>query len=126
MATLYAGIGLQLRKGGTAPAVAQPLTYTIPSGSSSVGTPLNAGMNTTLNVLYGTAPAGTAFNIMYDIQQDFSTEYVLQAIPAVAAQKLYTWSTDGLIELSGFIRITNAGGTDITAAYVQQTSAFVG
>lgn len=119
---LYAGLGLQLARGGTAPAPYMPATNTIPTANSSVGVPVNVGLTTTFNVLYGTAPAGTAFSVMFDIDQTFATEYALAAIPAVAAQKLYTWSTDGMIELSGFIRITNSGGQDITKVLVQQNT----
>jgi len=96
-----------------------PETMTTPSGSSTMGFPVNGGVMTSINVLYGTAPAGTALNIMYDIQKDFSTEYVLSAIAAVALQKVYTWSTE-MLELDGFIRVTNAGGQDITGAWIQQ------
>ncbi len=99
-------------------------TYTIPSGSFSMGTACNAGLATSLNILYGTAPSGTAFEVRYDVQPDFSTEYVLDSIASVATQKAYTWSTTNLTPLTGFIRIKNTGGQDITAAYIQQTGSF--
>lgn len=131
MATgLYPGRGQQLYK---ASSNAQEPAYsagaqvaTIPSGSSSLGLAVNAGLTTSINVLYGTAPTGTAFNVMYDINPTFATEYVLSAVASVASQKVYTWSTDGMIELDGFIRITNAGGQDITGAWLQQRAAMVG
>ncbi len=128
MATgLYPGKGQPLYKASSnAQEPVFPTTATIASGSSSIGMPVNAGLTTSINVLYGTAPAGTAFNVMYDINPTFATEYVLSAVAAVALQKVYTWSTDGMIELDGFIRITNAGGQDITGAWLQQRAAMVG
>lgn len=136
MATgLYPGKGSQLYKASSnaqEPAwdtSTQPSTpvATIPSGSSSLGVPLNAGLTTSVNVLYGgTAPSGTAFNIMYDVDPTFATEYVYQAVASVSSQKVYTWSTAGMVELDGFIRITNAGSQDITKAWVQQRAATVG
>lgn len=101
-------------------------TIVIPSGSSSVGFAVNAGLTTSINVLFATAPSGTAFNVMYDVSPTFATEYVLSAVAAVALQKAYTWSTDGLIELDGFIRITNAGGQNITKATIQQRARMDG
>jgi len=118
----YPGIGFKLlRVSATPPEPYQANTYTIPSGSSSVGMAVNPGIVTDLNVVYGTAPAGTAFNIMYDVDNTFATEYILDTVAAVALQKVYTWSTADMIRLSGFIRITNAGGQNITAAYIQQS-----
>lgn len=132
MATgLYPGIGLKLPKASSNAqepvwASMRTPTYTIASGSYSIGEPLNAGITTSLNVLYGTAPSGTAFEIRYDVQPDFSTEYVLDTVAAVGSQKSYTWSTADVIELDGFIRIKNTGSQDITAAYVQQRAANFG
>ena len=124
---LYPGLGLKLP---LASATAQEpvwasmgvADYTIPSGSSSVPIALNAGYNTTINVRFAAAPAGTAFSIMYDIAPTMTDEYALDTVAAVALQKLYTWSTNGAILLAGQIRITNSGGTNITAVYVQQTA----
>jgi len=99
-------------------------TYTIPSGSFSMGIAANSGLATSFNVLFGTAPAGTAFEIRYDINPDFSTEYVLDTVAASGTNKAYTWSVTTLSALDGFIRIKNTGGQDVTAAYVQQTASF--
>jgi len=92
---------------------------TIPSASSSIGVPVNPGCQTDVNVLFAAAPAGTAFNVMYDINPTFANEYILEAI-AATADTLYTFTTQN-IRLSGFIRITNAGGQDINGAWLQQT-----
>jgi len=127
MATgLYPGKGQQLPLASSNPQEPVWLSmrtadYTIPSGSSSVGIAVNAGINTTLNVLFDAAPAGTAFSVMYDIDPTFATEYVLEAI-ASSSDTLYSWSTDGMILLAGFIRITNSGGQDITEVWAQQTA----
>lgn len=125
---LYPGRGLNLYKASSASAREPvfPTTATIPSASSSIGIPLNAGSTTSLNVLYGTAPSGTAFSVMYDINSDFSTEYALDTVAAVASQKVYTWSTQNDVELDGFIRITNSGGQDITGAWGQQRARATG
>lgn len=98
-------------------------TEAIPDGSYSIGMPLNAGITTSLNVLYGTAPASTAFEVRYSISPAFTDEYVLDSVTAVASQKTYTWSTSQGIELDGFIRIKNTGGQTITAAYGQQRAS---
>lgn len=92
---------------------------TIPSGSSSIGIAVNPGCQTDVNVLFAAAPAGTAFNVMYDIDPAFGDEYILEAV-AASADTLYTFTTQN-IRLSGFIRITNAGGQNITGAWLQQT-----
>lgn len=118
--TVYPGIGAPLYLASSN--VQEPVwpnTQTIPSGSSSMGFPLNGGVMTSLNVHYSTAPSGTAFNVMYADNPSFTDEYVLQAIAAVALQKTYTFST-GMLELDGFIRITNAGGQNIDRASIQQ------
>jgi len=117
---VYPGIGAKMyRASSNVQEPVFPETMTIPSSSSSMGFPLNGGVMTSINVLYGTAPAGTAFSVMYSITPDFAAEYALSAVAAVALQKAYTWST-GMLELDGFVRITNSGGQDITAAYIQQ------
>jgi len=134
MATgLYPGIGKKLYlassnaqepawQSGVYPSAGDP---TIPSGSNSMGVPLNAGITTSFNVLYGTtAPSGTAFNLMYSTQPDFSNEYVYKAVTSVASQKTYYWSISE--ELDGFMRIANAGSQNITAASVQQRATNVG
>jgi hypothetical protein len=87
-----------------------------------MGIAVNAGLNTSINVLFDAAPAGTAFSVMYDIDPTFANEYALDTVAAVALQTLYTWSTDGLILLTGFIRITNSGGQDINEVWIQQTA----
>lgn len=103
-----------------------PLNAVIPDGESSIGMPLNAGLTTSINVLFNAIPSGTAFNVMYDIVPTFANEYVLSAVAAVGGQSLYVWSTDGLIELDGFVRITNDGGENIDGAWLQQRAAMVG
>lgn len=124
---MYPGIGLPLYRASDA-STQEPAWLngqgdpTIPTSKSSMGIALNPGLNTTLNVLYGTAPSGTAFTVMYDINSDFSTEFAIDTIAVVGSQKAYVWSTAGVILLSGFLRITNAGGTSITHAYGQQTA----
>lgn len=98
----------------------------IPTGESSLGIALNAGLTTSLNVLFAAAPAGTAFSVMYDIDPTFANEYALDTVAAVALQTLYTWTTVDMVQLDGFIRITNSGGQDIDEAYCQQRAAMVG
>ena len=118
--TMYPGIGAKLYKASSNPQEpVWPETQTIPSGSSSMAFPVNGGVMTTFNVHFGTAPSGTAFNIMYSDVPAMTDEYVIQAIATVGSQKLYTWST-GMLELDGFLRITNAGGQDIDRASIQQ------
>lgn len=118
---MYPGIGQALyRASSNTQEPVFPLTQTIPNSSSSMGWAVNAGITTSLNVRYGTVPTGTAFSVMYDVQPDFSTEYALDTVASVALQKVYTWSTNGMIELDGFIRITNSGGQDITSSFIQQ------
>ncbi len=98
---VYPGIGAPLYKASSNPQEPVfPVTQTIPSGSSSMAFPLNGGVMTSFNIHYSTVPTGTAFNIMYSDVPAMTDEYVLQAIPAVALQKLYTWST-GMLELDG-------------------------
>jgi len=130
MATgLYVGIGTPLyRANATYPrepvwsamSTADPV---IPNASSSVGKAVNAGLTTGINVQFAAAPAGTAFSVMYDVDDDFGNEYALSTVAAVGGQKVYTWATDGLVLLSGFIRITNSGGQNINEAYLQQTAS---
>lgn len=98
-------------------------TEVIPSGRSSIGIAVNAGTQTDINVVYGVAPAGTAFNVMYDVVPTFASEIVLQAVTATS-DLVYLFTTN--IRASGFIRITNAGGQDITGAWLQQTVANYG
>ncbi len=131
MATgLYPGIGQPLylaSSNAQEPAwTGTPSAYTptIPSGSYSLALPLNAGITTSLNVLYGTAPSGTAFEIYYSITPDFADSFALDTVAAVALQKTYVWSTAEVIELDGFIRIKNTGSQDITHAYGQQRATF--
>lgn len=125
MATMYPGKGipLYLASSGSArepvwlsPGVADP---TIPTARSSIGIAVNPGCQTDVNVLFAAAPAGTAFNVMYDIDPAFGDEYILEAV-AASADTLYTFTTQN-IRLSGFIRITNAGGQSIEGAWLQQT-----
>jgi len=118
--TVYPGKGAKLYLASSNPQEpVWPATMTIPSGSKSIGFPLNGGLMTSLNILFGTAPSGTAINIYYDIDPTFANEYILQAIVSVASQKLYTFSTS-LLELDGFIRYGNAGGQDAIEGYLQQ------
>jgi hypothetical protein len=133
MATgLYPGIGTPLY-GANASYPREPVWTgmreadpVIPNASSSVGKALNAGLTTAINVQFAAAPAGTAFSIMYDVDDDVANEYALDTVAAVALQKVYTWSTDGLIQLDGFIRITNSGGQNINEAYLQQRATMEG
>ncbi len=130
---LYPGKGLPLYKAssnpqepawqsGVYPSAGDP---TIPTTGSSIGVPLNAGITTSFNVIFGgTAPSGTAFNVMYDVVPTFATEYVYHAVTSVSSQKVYTYSISE--ELDGFVRITNAGGQSITGAWVQQRARSVG
>ncbi len=116
----YPGIGAKLYLASSNPLEPVfPETQTIPSGSSSMAFPLNGGEMTSFNVHFATAPSGTAFNIMYSDVPAMTDEYVLAAISAIALTKLYTWST-GMLELDGFVRITNAGGQNIDRASIQQ------
>lgn len=126
---IYPAIGLQLALASSNPqepvwASMGTATYVIPDGSYSVGVPLNGGMTTSLNVLYGTAPSGTAFEVRYSITPDFADEYVLDSVLASGSNKTYTWSTADMVELDGFIRVKNTGGQNITKLYVQQRAAF--
>jgi len=125
MATgLYPGIGQKLplaSSNAQEPVWASPrvATYVIPSGSFSMGVPLNAGLTTSMNSLFASAPAGTAIEIYYDINPTFATAYLLDSI-AASADTVYSWSTQGGYELDGFIRFKNTGGQNITAIYIQQ------
>ncbi len=129
MNTMYPGKGLQLARASSnaqEPVWASMRTpeYTILDSGHSVGVPLNAGMNTDLNVEYAAAPAGTAFSVMYDVTPDFATEYALDTVAAVALQTTYTWAVADNVHLSGFIRIANSGGQTISAAYAQQMACY--
>ncbi len=125
---MYPGLGAKMYRASSNPQEpvwlgmreADPV---IPDTESSIGFPLNGGVTTSLNVLFDSAPTGTAFNVMYDIDPTFANEYALQAVAAAVGQTLYTWSTSQMVELDGFIRITNAGGQDISRAYIQQRAA---
>lgn len=131
MATgLYPALGLELPLASSNAqepvwASMRTATYAIPSGSYSIGVPLNAGITTSFNVVYGTAPSGTAFEVRYDYQPSQATEYVLDSVASVASRKVYTWSTSSLIELDGFVRIKNTGSQDCVV-YVQQRATFKG
>lgn len=124
MATMYPGKGIPMYLASSNPrepvwlsaGVADPV---IPDTDSSIGIAVNPGCQTDINVLFDAAPAGTAFNVMYDIDPSFGDEYILEAV-AASADTLYTFTTQN-IRLSGFIRITNAGGQDINGAWLQQT-----
>ena len=129
---LYPGIGQPMYR-ANATYVQEPVwagmrnpTEVIPSGSSSTSIPLNAGITTSLNVVFASAPAGTAFSVMYDVTNAFSTEYAIDTVASVGSQTVYTWSTADGIELDGFIRITNSGGVDINNAYGQQRARMTG
>lgn len=98
------------------PGVADPV---IPDTDSSIGIAVNPGCQTDINVLFDGGPAGTAFNVMYAIEPDFASEYILEAV-AATADTLYTFTTQN-IRLSGFIRIMNTGGVQINGAWLQQT-----
>lgn len=125
MATgLYPGLGLALPLASADAqepvwASMRTATYTIPDGSFSMGVPLNAGITTSVNVVYGTAPASTAFEVRYDAVPTQATEYVYASVSAVASQKVYTWSPAAGVELDGFLRIKNTGGQSCTV-FVQQ------
>ena len=124
---LYPGIGLPLYLASSNPREpVYPVDPVIPDDDYSIGVPLNAGLTTSLNVLFASAPTTDAFDIWYDIDPAFGDAYILDSVPAVAATTLYTWSTNGMIELDGFIRIQNKGTADIDEAYVQQRAVTVG
>lgn len=133
MATgLYPGKGQQLYRASDSNA-REPIWLgmrepdpVIPDAKHSLGIALNAGLNTELNALYAAAPAGTAFSVMYDIDPTFANEYALDTVAAVALQTLYTWTTANLTQLSGFVRIANSGGQNITEAYGQQKGVTTG
>lgn len=99
---------------------------TIPSGSSSMGVACNAGISMGITVTYGTAPTGTAFTVRYDNAPTFANEIILATVASVSSQKIYRWSSDSVTEIDGFIRITNAGGQDITQANAQQRATTFG
>lgn len=99
-------------------------TEAIPDGSFSMGIPLNAGITTSFNVKYGTAPSGTAVEIRYAMTPDFDSEIVLDTVPASGTDKIYVWSSADVIELDGFIRLKNTGGQTVTAAFGQQRASF--
>mgnify|MGYP003655055969 CR=1 FL=1 len=121
---LYPGIGAKMyRASSNAQEPVFPETMTIPSGSSSMGWAVNGGMNVAINVTYGTAPSGTAFTVKYDTVPTFASEVTLDTVAASGSDKVYAWSTQGMYLLTGFIRISNAGGQDITTAYIQQQAA---
>lgn len=129
MATLYPGIGLQLPLASSNPQEPVWLSmrtpdYVIPNDEYSIGVAVNAGLSTELNVRFDAAPTTDAFDVLYDVNPDFATEYILESIPATA-DTVYTWTTQN-IRLSGFIRIQNKGTADINEVWVQQTSATVG
>lgn len=131
MATMFPGKGQQLylaSSNAQEPVWASMRTYTavIPDGSFSLGQAVNPSMATDINVEFASAPAATAFEIRYDVNPDFSTEYVLDTVAASGAQTTYTWSTADNIRLSGFLRIKNTGGQNISGAWLQETSATVG
>ena len=121
---LYPGKGVKLPLASSNPqepvwASMRVATYVIPSASFSMGTPLNAGLTTSMNALFASAPSGTAIEIYYDIGPTFATEYLLDSITA-AADRVYTWSTQSGYELDGFIRFKNTGGQNISEIYIQQ------
>lgn len=124
------GVGLNLYRAASGSSYREPVwagmrnpQEIIPDGESSVGFALNAGMATDLNVVFAAAPAGTAFTIYYSTTPDFASEYILDAITATA-DTTYTWTTNS--RLSGFIRLLNGGGQNITSAKVNQTLRTVG
>lgn len=121
---LYPGKGVKLPLASSNPqepvwASMRVATYVIPSASFSMGTPLNAGLTTSMNALFASAPAGTAIEVYYDIGPTFATEYLLDSI-AASADRVYTWSTQSGYELDGFIRFKNTGGQNISEIYIQQ------
>lgn len=128
MATLYPGKGIQLALASSN--AQEPVwlsmrtpDYVIPDDEYTVGMPVNAGIATDINVLFDAAPTTDAFDVMYDVNPDFSTEYILESVPATT-DTVYTWTTS--VRLSGFIRVQNKGTADINEVWLQQTSATFG
>lgn len=128
---MYPGLGFQLYLASSDPR--EPVWLSprtpdpvIPDGEKSLGIAVNAGMTTSINAIFDAAPTGTAFNVLFDVDPTFANEYVLQAIAAVALQTLYSFSTNGLIPLTGFIRLGNEGGEDLNECYLQQLAVTVG
>lgn len=129
---LYPGRGLKLALASSnaqEPVWASPrvATYVIPSGSFSMGVPLNAGLTTSMNALFASAPSGTALEIYYDIGPSFATEYLLESITA-GADRVYTWSTVDGVELDGHIRFKNTSGGSVALSeiYIQQRARTTG
>lgn len=132
MATgLYPGKGVQLYLASSNPQEPVWLSMrnadpVIPDDDYSIGKAVNAGLTTSISVLFDVAPTTDAFDVLYAISPDFTDEYILQSVAAAASQTLYTWATNGLIELDGFIRIQNKGTADINEAYLQQRAVTTG
>lgn len=125
MATMYPGKGVQLTLASSNPQEPVWLSMrtpdpVIPDDDYSMGIAVNAGLATDINVLFDAAPTTDAFDVMYDVNPDFSTEYILESVPATT-DTAYTWTT--LVRLSGFIRIQNKGTADINEVWAQQTAA---
>lgn len=128
MATMFPGKGVQLPLASSNAqepvwASMRTPTYVIPDDSYSMGVAVNAGVQTDINVLFASAPTTDAFDVMYDVNPDFSTQYILESVPATA-DTAYTWTTN--VRLSGFIRVQNKGTADINKVWLQQTAAYFG
>lgn len=130
MATgLYPGLGKPLYLASSNPqepvwASMRHATVPIPDGSFSLGIPLNAGITTSFNVKFASAPSGTAVEVRYAMTPDFDSEIVLDTMAASGTDKIYVWSSANNIELDGFIRLKNTGGQTISTAYGQQRASF--
>ena len=130
MATMFPGKGVQLALASSNPQEPVWLSmrnpdYTIPDGESSVNVAVNAGLTTTVSVLFDVAPAGTAFNVMLASDPTMADEFVLKAV-AATTDTFYVWSSESVTPLVGNLRVTNDGGQDINEVWVQQISATVG
>lgn len=118
---MYPGLGLPLYLASANPQEpVYPVDPVIENDDFSIGVAVNAGMTTTINALFDDVPTTSAFEVYFDIKPDFANEYVLDTVAAVALQTLYTWTTDGILDLVGFLRIKNIGTADINEAYLQQ------
>lgn len=128
MATMFPGKGVQLPLASSNAqepvwASMRTPTYVIPDDSYSMGVAVNAGVQTDINVLFASAPTTDAFDVMYDVNPDFSTQYILESVPATT-DTAYTWTTN--VRLSGFIRVQNKGTANINEVWLQQTAAYFG
>lgn len=124
------GVGINLYRAASGSSYREPVwagmrnpQEIIPTGESSVGFAVNAGQQTVFSVVFAAAPAGTAVTLYASTTPDFTSEYALDTI-AATADTTYQWTTN--YKLTGFIRLANGGGQNITSAKVDQTLSTVG